>query len=172
MRGQRAKWRRHVRQPTRKCPHLLGLGDEALLQRLDLLNHLVRAGVAALELAPPVHVERVLQLLAERLDLGALLQQLAAQLVHLALEHVNVGHAALEDVQLALEVVELDLEHADLVEPVPVLYLPLAERALLDLDLLVQQSQLVVAADELRAGQSVAERAQRLGQVLALWSRP
>jgi hypothetical protein len=33
--------------------HLLGLADEPLLQRLDLLDHLVRRRVAALQLAPP-----------------------------------------------------------------------------------------------------------------------
>mmetsp|Transcript_22908 Transcript_22908/g.56765 ORF Transcript_22908/g.56765 Transcript_22908/m.56765 type:complete len:207 (+) Transcript_22908:220-840(+) len=77
--------------------HLLRLGDETLLERLDLLDHLVRGRVRALQLAPAVNIERVLQLLGKRLDLGALLQQLAPQVVHLALEHVDVGDGGLED---------------------------------------------------------------------------
>ena len=35
--------------------NLLCLADQALLQGLDLLDHLVRAGVTALQLAPPAH---------------------------------------------------------------------------------------------------------------------
>mmetsp|Transcript_27535 Transcript_27535/g.44022 ORF Transcript_27535/g.44022 Transcript_27535/m.44022 type:complete len:207 (+) Transcript_27535:1998-2618(+) len=77
--------------------HLLRLGDETLLERLDLLDHLVRGRVRALQLAPAVNIERVLQLLGERLHLGTLLQQLAPQVVHLALEHVDVGDGGLED---------------------------------------------------------------------------
>ena len=37
---------------------LLGLGDQTLLQRLDLLDHLVRARVRPLQLAPPVRERR------------------------------------------------------------------------------------------------------------------
>lgn len=61
--------------------------------------------------------------------------------------HLDVGHAVLENVQLPFEVVELDFEHPDLIQAVTVLDLSLAQSALLDLDLLVQQSKLVVSAD-------------------------
>lgn len=44
----------------------------------------------------------------------------------------------------------LELEHPDLVQPVAVLRLPPRQRALLHLDLLVQQAQLLVAAHQLR----------------------
>ena len=50
----------------------LRLGDETLLQRLDLLDHLVRRGVGTFQFPPPVHVQRVLQLLSQRLGLRAL----------------------------------------------------------------------------------------------------
>ena len=63
--------------------HLLRLLDEPLLQRLDLLDHLVGAGVGALQLAPAVDVHGVLQLLLQGLAAGALPQELALEVVHL-----------------------------------------------------------------------------------------
>lgn len=76
--------------------------------------------------------------------------------MHLPLQHINVGHAGLEDVELALQIVQLDLEHADLVQPVAILRLALGQSGVLDLDLLVQQRQLIVAPDELWARAGVA----------------
>jgi len=76
--------------------------------------------------------------------LSALLQQLPSQLVHLPLEHIDIGHRGLENVQLALEVIQLDLQHADLIQAIAVLDLALGKSALLDLDLLVQQCELVI----------------------------
>ena len=48
-------------------------------------------------------IERVLQLLSQCLDLGALCQQLPVQVVHFPLQHIGVGHAALQGRQLALQ---------------------------------------------------------------------
>ena len=84
-----------------------------------------------------MHIEGVLQLLAQRLHLGALLQELLAEAVHLPLEHVDVCHRRLEQVQLAFEVCQLDLEDTDLVQAVAVLHLSLGQCTLLDLDLFV-----------------------------------
>ena len=39
---------------------LLGFGNEPLLKRLDLLDHLIGLWVSALELSPSVHVEWLL----------------------------------------------------------------------------------------------------------------
>jgi hypothetical protein len=88
--------------------------------------------------------------------LGSLLKQLAAELVHLPLEHIDVGHRRLEDVQLPLEVIELDLEHANLVKAVPVVDLALGQGALLDLDFLIQERQLVITPEG-RSGVGVCE---------------
>ena len=43
----------------------------------------------------PMDIEGVLQLLRESLDLGALLQQLAPQAMHLVLQDVDIGNAVL-----------------------------------------------------------------------------
>jgi hypothetical protein len=69
--------------------------------------------------------------------------------VHLPLQHVNVGHARLQDVQLSLQIVQLDFKDPDFVQAVTVLRLTLGQRGVLDLDLFVQQCKLVVTADEL-----------------------
>jgi len=64
-----------------------------------------------------VNVEGVLQLLREGLHLGALLQQLAPQAVHLVLQDVDVGHTVLQDVQLAPRLPKLQLQQSQLVQP-------------------------------------------------------
>lgn len=66
----------------------------------------------------PVDIEGVLQLLGEGLHLGALLQQLAAQAVHLVLQDVNVGHTVLQDVQLPPGLSQLQLQQPQLIQPV------------------------------------------------------
>ena len=47
---------------------LLGLRNQPLLQRLDLLDQLVRLRVRALQLAPTMHVQRLVQLVREELS--------------------------------------------------------------------------------------------------------
>ena len=98
-----------------------------------------------------MHVEGVLQLLRERLGLGALLQELLAESVHLPLQDVDGAHRVLQHAELALQIPELDLQHPEFVEPVLVLDLALRQDGPLDLDLLVQQRELVVPAYELGA---------------------
>lgn len=71
--------------------HLLGLADERLLEGVRTLDHAVRVGVGALELAPPVDVHAVVELLRERAHLCALVQQVASQREGLILERVEVG---------------------------------------------------------------------------------
>mmetsp|Transcript_5488 Transcript_5488/g.12645 ORF Transcript_5488/g.12645 Transcript_5488/m.12645 type:complete len:249 (+) Transcript_5488:90-836(+) len=87
--------------------HLLRLGDEPLLQRLDLLHHLIRPRIRAVQLAPPVRVVWVLKFLRQRLDLGSVLQQLVLQRVHLLAKAFEVGARRFLDVQLAPQRVQL-----------------------------------------------------------------
>ncbi len=51
----------------------LGLRNEAALQGLRLQQQLVRGGVGALQVPPPVHIHRLLQLLPQRRRPAALL---------------------------------------------------------------------------------------------------
>ena len=55
---------------------LFGLGNQALLQRLDLLDEFVGLGVRALELPPAMHIQGQLKLVSEELGLLFLLEQL------------------------------------------------------------------------------------------------
>eukprot|EP00961_Rhodomonas_salina_P192989 2604133-Rhodomonas_salina.4 len=131
--------------------------------------------VGALEFAPAVDVHRVLQLLGEGLDLGALGEELALEVVDLVAEHVDVGGLLLEHVQLALQVVDLELQHPDVFQPLAVLHLALVQRRLLDLDLLVQQRELVVAPNQLRAEDvALVDHLQRIpwGGLVRRWTPP
>eukprot|EP00962_Isochrysis_galbana_P059495 scaffold33140_cov101-Isochrysis_galbana.AAC.2 len=114
--------------------NLLRLCNEPLLEGLDLGEHLVRA-----------------RLLGQRFDLGPVLEQLIVQRVHLLPQRLKVGAARVLDVQLPAHLVELQPQQSRVLEALPVGHLAVGERALLDLDLLVQQRQLVVAPDQLRA---------------------
>mmetsp|Transcript_7425 Transcript_7425/g.17646 ORF Transcript_7425/g.17646 Transcript_7425/m.17646 type:complete len:268 (-) Transcript_7425:290-1093(-) len=118
--------------------HLLRLFDEALLQHVDLLHELVGGWVGALELAPAVDVHRVLQLLGEGAHLGALLQQLALQLEALGAQRVVRRDGGFEGDQLRAQEGRVLLEGSEVLLPLRVLPLALVERALLQLDLLVE----------------------------------
>ena len=58
---------------------LLGLGDEALLETLDLLDELVGLNARGLKLAPSVHVQGLLKLILQILGFLFLLKQLLLQ---------------------------------------------------------------------------------------------
>lgn len=53
---------------------LFGLGDQALLQTLDLLDELVRVDVRAFQFAPSVHIEWLFELILEELALLLILK--------------------------------------------------------------------------------------------------
>ena len=67
------------------------------------------------------------------------------------LENIDVCDAALEHVMLALHVTEFDSEHTDFADAVGVLHLSSRQCRLLKFEFLVDQSQLVIAPNELRA---------------------
>ena len=69
----------------------------------------------------------------------------------LFLENIDVCDADLEHMMLALHVAELDSEHTDLADAVGVLHLSSRQCRLLKLEFLVQQSQLIITSNELRA---------------------
>ena len=54
---------------------LLGLGDESLLQRLDLLNQLISLDVGGLKLAPSMHVQLLAELILEEFVFLLLLEE-------------------------------------------------------------------------------------------------
>mmetsp|Transcript_23417 Transcript_23417/g.79969 ORF Transcript_23417/g.79969 Transcript_23417/m.79969 type:complete len:349 (-) Transcript_23417:1680-2726(-) len=133
--------------------HFLRLGDEPLLQHLDLLHHFKRGRVAALQLPPAVHVHRVLQLLRQRFHLGLLLQKLALRRDELPAQVVQLRRRAAGDGELSLHVAHLQAQDEDVCDAVRVLRLAFAQRGDLDLEFLVEEGQLVVPADELRPQQ-------------------
>lgn len=130
---------------------LFGLLDQALLQRLDLLKHFPSVGVCAFELPPPVVVQRVLQFFTQRLYLQFLYKQVSVKLDYLISELPNLGRLAGHNSELALQIPDLVLEQFDVLKTLTVLAFTLLKSGLQDFDLLVQQCQLVVAADQLCA---------------------
>lgn len=131
--------------------------DESFLQGLALVEQFEGFGVGGLELAPAVNVDGVLDLLGEALDLQLLLEQFRIEPV-LVVE--QVGDLVRSDLTSGSYLVVLDFAHdlrnfvllaLDFVQAVLVLGLALAEVALVDLDLFVQNLRLLVAADQLRA---------------------
>ena len=94
----------------------------------------------------------------ERAHLGALVQQLARERVRLRLERVEVEDGRLERVELRAQQGRVLDQRLLVAEPLLIGRLALRERALLQLDLLVQRRQLVVAPDELRAEGVEGER--------------
>ena len=118
---------------------LLGFVDQALLQGFGLLLHLVDVGVSAVEVAATVHVQRVLELLRQSLDLELLFDQLALLVEDLVF--VDRYFAALfhEDLEFALEIALFVLEETQVGHPFAEGRFAAGQGGLLDLYLLVKQ---------------------------------
>jgi len=86
---------------------LLGLGNEALLQTLDLLDQLVSLDARRLELAPSVHVQWLLKLVLQILRFLFLLKQFLLEKVNLTLEIRNTLGLFLRLDELALVLLDL-----------------------------------------------------------------
>ena len=128
---------------------LLSLGDEPLLERLDLLDHLVSFWVSALEFPPPVHIEWLLELIREVLGLLLLLKVLLLEQINLPLEIWDASSLELRDDELPLQLRDLLPDIEDISELLLIVNLSLLEGGLLDLDLLIEESKLLVSLDEL-----------------------
>jgi len=130
---------------------LLSFLDEALLECLDLEEELKGVGVSALKLPPSVVVERVLQLFRQSLDLEALLLQSVSQAKDFLLVLGNLAGLRLLDLELAFVLADLVAEEFNVLEALVVLHLTLGESDLQDLDLLVEESKLIISTDQLCA---------------------
>ena len=116
---------------------LLSLGDEALLERLDLLNKLVGLGVRTLELAPTVDVQGLVELVCEELSFLLLLKELFLLEEDLAAEVGDAGGLVLGDDQFALELGDLVLNTDYISYLLLIVDFALVECGLLNLDLLI-----------------------------------
>ena len=128
---------------------LFSLGNQALLQRLNLLNEFVGLGVRALKLPPTMHIQGLLKLISEELSLLLLLKQLFLELEDLSAEVRDARCLVLSDNQLPLDVGDLLLGADDLSDLLLVVDFPLVQSGLLDLDLLIENLKLLVTLDQL-----------------------
>mmetsp|Transcript_69505 Transcript_69505/g.214844 ORF Transcript_69505/g.214844 Transcript_69505/m.214844 type:complete len:568 (-) Transcript_69505:1040-2743(-) len=130
---------------------LLCLCYQELLQGLHLLDHLVGGWIRTLQLSPPVYVHGILQLLLQSLRLGLLPEKRLVQVMDLPLQALDVGDLGLRGCHVVLGLPDLCAQAVDLLHALLVLDLALLQSALLDLYLLIQQCQLLVAAYQLRS---------------------
>lgn len=83
--------------------HLLRLRDQSLLQRLNFLDQFVGLRVSALKLAPPVHVQRLVELVREELGFLLLFQELLLQQEDFTAEVRDASRFVLRDDEETLE---------------------------------------------------------------------
>jgi len=131
--------------------NLLRFLDQTLLECLNLEQELKGVGVSALKLSPSMVVERVLKLFGEGLDLEALLLESVTETEDFFLVLGDLGGLCLLNLELTLVLADLVTKQLDVFKTLVVLHLTLAECDLQDLDLLVEESQLIVSTDKLRA---------------------
>lgn len=130
---------------------LFRLLDETFLEGHDLLEQLVRLWIRALQLSPPVVVKGIFEFLRESLHLQTLLLESIRQPTHLFLVLANLSCFTLFNLEFTLVSRNLILQQPDIVKSLRILHFALAQRDLQNLDLLVQQGQLVIPANQLRA---------------------
>jgi len=121
------------------------------LESLDLEQELEGVGVSALKLSPSMVIKRVLKLLGEGLDLEALLLESVSETKDFLLVLGNLRGLCLLDLELALVLADLVTEQLDVFETLVVLHFTLTKSDLQDLDLLVEESKLIVSTDKLRS---------------------
>ena len=129
--------------------NFLSLGNQALLQTLNLLDQFVGFNVRRFELSPSVHIQWLLELVREELGLLLLLQQLLLEQVDLSLQVGDALRLLLCIDQLPLAVLDIVLEVPDVLHFLLIVDFTLLECRLLDLNLLVQQVQLLISLDQL-----------------------
>ena len=127
--------------------NFLSLGNQALLQTLNLLDQFVGFNVRRFELSPSVHIQWLLELVREELGLLLLLQQLLLEQVDLSLQVGDALRLLLCIDQLPLAVLDIVLEVPDVLHFLLIVDFTLLECRLLDLNLLVQQVQLLISLD-------------------------
>ena len=130
---------------------LLGLRDQPLLQRLDLLNQLVSLRVRALQLPPTMHVQRLLQLVREELCFLLLLEEFFLKEQYFPAEIGYASGLILRDNEESLELGDLILDLDDLMDLLLIVDLTLVEGRLLNLDLLIQNLELIISLYQLSA---------------------
>lgn len=106
---------------------LLGLSNQSLLERLDLLNHLISLWISALEFPPPVHIEWLLKLIVEELGLLLLLKILLLEQVDLPLEVRDACCLELGDDQLSFELRDILSNVQDIIQLLLIVDLSLLE---------------------------------------------
>lgn len=117
---------------------LFGLLDQALLKRLDFLEHLPSVRVRTLQLSPAMDVQRVLQFLAESFDREFFLDELRVKINDLVAKVVNLLSLRLDDTKLALQVSDRIVQNLDVSKALLILSLTLVQSGLENLDLLIQ----------------------------------
>jgi len=128
---------------------LLSFLDEALLECLDLQEEFEGIWVSALKLSPSVVVERVLKFLRESLDLKSLFLESISETEHFLLVLGDLRGLCFLNLELTLVLTDLVTEKFDIFESLVVLDLTLSESDLKNLDLLIEESKLIVSTDEL-----------------------
>ena len=124
---------------------------QTLLQGLDLLKHFPCVGVCAFELPPPVVVQRVLQFFTQRLYLQFLNKKVSVKLYNFISEVTYLRRLAGYNSELALQIPDFVLKKFDVLKTLTVLAFTLLKSGLQNFNLLVQQCQLVVTANQLCA---------------------
>mmetsp|Transcript_22795 Transcript_22795/g.52098 ORF Transcript_22795/g.52098 Transcript_22795/m.52098 type:complete len:341 (+) Transcript_22795:141-1163(+) len=133
------------------CDDLFSFAYETLLEHAHLLDEFVDSGIRAFKLAPSVNIHRILQLLRQGLRLGALLQQLTLQVIHLFLVAISVLSHLRRYEEVHFQLGDGLLRGVYLLQALLVLHLSFLQCAFLDLDLLIKEIELLVPSDELRA---------------------
>mmetsp|Transcript_120448 Transcript_120448/g.341266 ORF Transcript_120448/g.341266 Transcript_120448/m.341266 type:complete len:253 (-) Transcript_120448:1727-2485(-) len=149
---QLVRQRRDLLQDKLLLQEALLLVVEPLLQVVDLDPQLLRVQVLPAEFPPlPQRALRVLKLAGEVVRALPDARDLLPEPHHLIDEPGDLGDSALDHAELALRLLEVDVQTPDLLGPGEHRVLALLEELLLDVRLLPEDAQLVVAVDELRA---------------------
>ena len=126
---------------------LLCLGNQTLLQGLNLLDELIGLGVCAFKFPPTMYVKWLLQLVSKELSFLLLLKVFLLEQEDLTAEVRDASGLVLCDNQFPLHIGNVLLSADDFSDLLLIVDLTLVEGRLLDLDLLIENLELLVTLD-------------------------
>ena len=129
--------------------HLLSFENESFLKCFYLLLHFIHVWVGTLKVSATMDVERILKFFRKSLDFELLFNQFGLKVKNFIFVGWNTVAFFHEDFQLPFEVLFFIFQQFKVRQSLSEGSLSFGESGLLDLDLFIQQSRLIVSSDKL-----------------------
>ena len=129
--------------------HLLRLGDESLLQRLNLRHEFICLRISCFKFPPSMHIHRILYLLRKCFHLELLLDQLLRKIMNFPFHILNRIRLRFEFLDLVNQISYFALPYNNISKSLLILHFPFFKSRLVNLNLLIKQCSFSISTNQL-----------------------